>query len=130
MRRTFLAFLFCLFFVSFSHAAPGAIRCGKLLDVRAGHMLSDQVVVFDDSGSVTTVGPAASTKLPAGVTAIDLSAATCLARIDRCAHAHHRRSQRQRLSSAGLYSVPREAVTGVKNARLTLQGPDSPRCAT
>jgi imidazolonepropionase-like amidohydrolase len=120
MRRTFLAILVCLFFVSFSHAAPGAIRCGKLLDVRAGRMLSDQVVVFDDSGSVTAVGPAASTKLPAGVTAMDLSAATCLpGLID--VHTHITADPNASGYQALAISVPREAVTGVKNARLTLR---------
>ena len=120
MRRAFLAFLVCLFFVSFSHAAPGAIRCGKLLDVRAGHMLSDQVVVFDDSGSVIAVGPAASTKLPAGVTAMDLSAATCLpGLID--VHTHITADPSASGYQALGISVPREAVTGVKNARLTLR---------
>src|ERR1700719_1840691 len=120
MRRPFLAFLVCLSFVSFSHAAPGAIRCGKLLDVRAGHMLSDQVVVFDDGGSVTAVGPAASTKLPAGVTAMDLSAATCLpGLID--VHTHITVDPSASGYQALAISVPREAVTGVKNARLTLR---------
>jgi imidazolonepropionase-like amidohydrolase len=120
MPRTFLAFLVCLFFVSFSHAAPGAIHCGKLLDVRAGHMLSDQVVVFDDSGSITAVGPAASTKLPAGVTAMDLSAATCLpGLID--VHTHITADPSASGYQALGISVPREAVTGVKNARLTLR---------
>ena len=28
----------------------GAVKCGKLLDVRSGKLLSDQVVVFDASG--------------------------------------------------------------------------------
>jgi len=78
MRKTLLALMACLTLVSFAHAAPGAVRCGKLLDVRAGRMLSDQVVVFDDTGSITAVGPTATTKLPAGVSAIDLSSATCL----------------------------------------------------
>ncbi len=30
-----------------AYAQTGAVRCGKLLDVRAGKLLSDQVVVFD-----------------------------------------------------------------------------------
>src|SRR5579863_5851736 len=120
MRRTLLAFLVCLSFVSFSHAAPGAIHCGKLLDVRAGRMLSDQVVVFDDSGSITALGPAASTKLPAGVTVMDLSAATCLpGLID--VHTHITADPSANGYQALGISVPREAVTGVKNARLTLR---------
>ena len=119
MRKISLALMVCLFFVSFASAAPGAVRCGKLLDVRGGHMLSDQIVVFDDSGAITVVGPAASTKLPGGVSAIDLSAATCLpGLID--VHTHITADP----SASGYeglgISAPREAVTGVKNARITL----------
>ena len=120
MRKTLLALVACLVFVSFASGAPGAVRCGKLLDVRAGHMLSDQVVVFDDSGAITAVGPTAFTKLPAGVSAIDLSSATCLpGLIDVHTHITFDPSAN---GYAGLgISVPREAVTGVKNARLTVR---------
>jgi imidazolonepropionase-like amidohydrolase len=120
MRRTLLAFLASLIFVSLTQAAPGAVRCGKLLDVRAGHILSDQVVVFDDNGAITAVGPATSTKLPAGVSAIDLSSATCLpGLIDVHTHITFDPSAN---GYAGLgISVPREAITGAKNARLTVR---------
>src|SRR5580692_2713689 len=120
MRKTLLSFMVCLFFVSFTHAAPGALRCGKLLDVRAGRMLSDQIVVFDDGGAITAVGPAASTKLPTGVSTIDLSSATCLpGLIDVHTHitADPMASGYQGLG----ISIPREAITGAKNARITLR---------
>ena len=42
----------------------GALKCGKLLDVRTGKLLSDQVIVFDASGVVTAVGPAGSPLAP------------------------------------------------------------------
>jgi len=81
-----LLFLGMLSPLAFS--APGAIRCGKLLDVRSGQMLVDQTVVFDASGTITSVGSSSCTKLPDGVTAIDLSSATCLpGLID--VHTHH-----------------------------------------
>jgi imidazolonepropionase-like amidohydrolase len=120
MRKTLFVLIAGLVFVPFVYAAPGAVRCGKLLDVRGGHMLSDQVVVFDESGAITAVGPAASTKLPAGVSAIDLSSATCLpGLID--VHTHITFDPTGN-GYAGLgISVPREAVTGVKNARTTLR---------
>jgi imidazolonepropionase-like amidohydrolase len=119
MRKVLLALMVCLFFVSFASAAPGAVRCGKLLDVRAGHMLSDQVVVFDESGAITAVGPAASAKLPAGVSAIDLSSSTCRpGLID--VHTHITMDPSGSGYEALGISVPREAVTGVKNARITL----------
>jgi imidazolonepropionase-like amidohydrolase len=120
MRKTLLVLIAGLFFVPFTHAAPGAVRCGKLLDVRGGHMLSDQVVVFDDTGAITAVGPAASTKLPAGVSAIDLSSATCLpGLID--VHTHITFDPTANGYQGLGISVPREAVTGVKNARTTLR---------
>jgi imidazolonepropionase-like amidohydrolase len=76
------ALALCLLLVSatVSAAAPqgaGAVRCGRLLDVRSGKLLADQVVVFA-GGRITAVGPAASTAPPPGVTPADLSGATCL----------------------------------------------------
>jgi imidazolonepropionase-like amidohydrolase len=119
MRRSLLALMASLILVSLSHASPGAVHCGKLLDVRAGHMLSDQVVVFDDAGSITAVGPTATTKLPAGVSAIDLSSATCLpGLID--VHTHITADPSANGYQGLGISAPREAVTGVKNARITL----------
>src|ERR1700675_5148539 len=120
MRKILILLIGCLSFVSFAYAAPGAVRGGKLLDVRGGHMLSDQIVVFDDSGSITTVGPAASTKLPEGISAIDLSSVTCLpGLID--VHTHITADPTASGYQALGISVPREAVTGVKNARITLR---------
>jgi imidazolonepropionase-like amidohydrolase len=120
MRHFVAAFVVVFGFSPLAAAAPGAIRCGKLLDVRSGQLLSDQVVVFDDSGTITSVGSASAVKLPSGVTAVDLSKATCLpGLID--AHTHLTGDPTS-AGYAGLgISVPREAVIGVKNARLTLR---------
>jgi imidazolonepropionase-like amidohydrolase len=101
-------------------AAPGAVHCGKLLDVSSGKLLLDQLVVFDESGTVTAVGSAASTTLPQGLTPIDLSAATCLpGLID--VHTHLT-SDPTDSGYAGLgVSIPREAITGAKNANKTIR---------
>lgn len=119
--RHFLFALVCVF--TFSHAtsaAPGAVRCGKLLDVRSGQMLADQIVVFDATGTITSMGSASSTKLPSGVTAIDLSNATCLPGLVDV-HTHLTGDPTGNgYASLGI-SIPREAITGAKNARLTVR---------
>ena len=106
----------CLVFAPPVLSAPGAVRCGKLLDVRTGKLLADQTIVFDDRGSITSVG--SNPTLPAGVTAIDLSGATCLpGLID--VHTHLT-SDPSYNGYAGLgVSVPKEAITGAKNAART-----------
>ena len=100
-------------------AAPGAVRCGQLIDVRAGRVLNDQLVSFDGSGIITAVASFSSMPMPAGITPIDLSHVTCLpGLIDVHTHLTHdpEDSGYKRLG----VSVPRATVVGVKNARLTL----------
>jgi imidazolonepropionase-like amidohydrolase len=110
--------VFC--FVPAVFAAPGAVRCGKLLDVRTGKVLVDQMVIFDESGTITAVGAAASAALPKGVTPTDLSGATCLpGLID--VHTHLT-SDPFMSGYEGLgVSYPREAIIGAKNANKTIR---------
>src|SRR5712672_220027 len=123
MRRILLVLSFVILIAlaaPFAFSAPGAVRCGKLLDVRSGRMLADQIIVFDANGMITAVGPAASTSPTGGVAVNDLSNATCLpGLID--VHTHLTGDP----SSSGYQglgiSVPREALTGAKNARLTVR---------
>src|SRR5882724_5977627 len=112
LMRHFLAALICVFLLpAFTHAAPGAVRCGKLLDVRSGKILTDQAAVFDDGGTITSVSSFTSAKFPSGVVAMDLGNATCLpGLID--VHTHLTADPTAN-GYAGLgISVPREAVTG------------------
>ncbi len=118
-RMARLTALFALLLAPCAYAQTGAIRCGKLLDVRAGKLLSDQVVVFD-KGEITAIGPAGTTAVPRGVTPVNLSSATCLpGLID--VHTHLTADPTGTGYEGLGISVPRETVTGVKNARLTLR---------
>jgi len=117
MKSAGLIAVVCLLLGPAIFAAPGAVRCGKLLDVRTGKLLADQTVVFDDTGTITAVGSNAT--LPAGVTPIDLSSSTCLpGLIDVHTHLTGDPSD---TGYAGLgVSVPREAMKGAKNAARTI----------
>src|SRR5690242_17676916 len=100
-----------------AQAAPGAVLCGKLLDVRTGRLLNNQLILWDKNGLITSTG--AVNSATSGVVPIDLSGSTCLpGLID--VHTHVT-SDPQNSGYKGLgISTPREAVIGVKNARLLL----------
>ncbi|HME11301.1 MAG TPA: amidohydrolase family protein [Candidatus Acidoferrum sp.] len=118
MRRLFPALFCSLVFSSVAAAAPGAVHCAHLLDVRSGEIRTDQTIVFAADGTITNVGPAKSAVIPPNATAIEV-AGTCLpGLIDMHTHVTF---DPQDSGYAGLgISVPREAITGVKNARRTL----------
>lgn len=95
------------------------MHCGKLLDVKSGQMLNDQVVVFDKDGVITSVGPASTTALPPGMAAKSLPGLTCLpGLIDVHVHLTYNASDHG-YRALGI-SIPRQATIGVKNARITL----------
>lgn len=112
-----LLMLGCMLVCGAAGAAPtGAVRCDKLLDVKTGKILNDQAISFSN-GVVASVGPASS--LPADAHSISVHG-TCLpGLID--AHVHLTADP----SHAGYQglgvSIPRQAILGAKNARLTLQ---------
>jgi imidazolonepropionase-like amidohydrolase len=118
-RALVLLCFVAVFSVSTALAVPGAVRCGKLLDVRAGRVLNDQLVVFDAGGIITSVESFSSAVVPPGINPVDLSRATCLpGLIDVHTHLTHD-PEDSGYKQLGV-SVPRSTVIGVKNARRTL----------
>jgi imidazolonepropionase-like amidohydrolase len=97
------------------------IRAGRLVDARAGRVQTDQAILIEGD-RIKEVGPAQAmmSRVPAGTEVIDLSNATVLpGMID--AHTHLTGNPDQiGYSSLGI-SVPREALFGARNARLTLE---------
>jgi imidazolonepropionase-like amidohydrolase len=101
-------------------AAPAgktvAIRAGHLLDVRTGKTLAKQIIVIHGD-KIASVG--ADTQIPAGAQVVDLSNATVLpGLID--AHTHVTMPTNFGYSRLAT-SVPREALIGARNARVTLE---------
>ena len=92
------------------------IRAGKLLDVRTGKMLTNQAIVIED-GKIASVG-ADSGAADGGAKVIDLSGKTVLpGLID--AHTHITFDPKFGYDRLAI-SLPREALIGAKNARITL----------
>lgn len=110
-----------------AQSGPGAapakrilIRAGRLVDVRAGRVLSDQAILIEGD-RIKEVGSAqVMASRAAGAEVIDLSNATVLpGLID--AHTHLTFNPDQiGYASLGI-SVPREALYGARNARITLE---------
>src|SRR6267142_2141925 len=123
MRRILLVLSFVILIAlaaPFAFAAPGAVHCGELLDVRSGRMLTDQIIVFDANGMITAGGSAASTSPTGGVAVLALWNPTCLPGLIYV-HPHLTGDPNASVYQGLGISVPREALTGAKNARLTLR---------
>jgi imidazolonepropionase-like amidohydrolase len=92
------------------------IHAGRLLDVKTGKTLTGQTIVIQGD-KIASVGAAA--QVPAGATVIDLPNATVLpGLID--AHTHITFNPNFSYSRLAI-SVPREALIGAHNARVTLE---------
>src|SRR3984885_2634305 len=93
------------------------IRAGHVLDVKSGKMLSDQAIVIEGD-NIVSVGPASATPA-ADATTINLPNATVLpGLID--AHTHLTFNPSFGYEMLGI-SIPREALIGAHNARVTLE---------
>jgi len=98
-----------------------AIRAGKVLDVRTGNYTTDQII-WIEGDRIKSIGNAAdlSSKLPAGTKIIDLSKSTVLPGLIDC-HTHLTMTPYDS-GPLGLHlSYPRQALTGARNARVTLE---------
>lgn len=94
-----------------------AIKAGHVLDVRTG-LMSNNAIILIEGDRITAVGPNVS--VPAGAEVIDLKNMTVLPGLIDC-HTHLTFEPSQMgYSSLGI-SVPRSALTGAKNARITLE---------
>jgi len=114
-----LIFLFCRLNLVWAQAVPApktvVIRAGRLLDVRTGKTLANQIIIIQDD-KIASVG--SGTQIPAGAQVIDLSTATVMpGLID--AHTHITMTTNFGYSRLGI-SIPRQALNGARNARVTL----------
>src|ERR1700686_3431951 len=113
-------FLAALLFSSFSLAQPAAppqrvyIHAGHMLDVKTGKVI-DNILVTIEGDKILSVGPGAA---PSDGKVIDLPNATLLpGLID--AHTHLTFDPNFGYQQLGI-SIPKEALIGAKNARITL----------
>jgi len=95
------------------------VHAGKLLDVRTGKTLTDQAIVIEGE-RISSVGPFAQARRSADDRLVDLSNATVLPGLTD-AHTHLTMNP-QDVGPRGLtISIPRETLTGARNARITLE---------
>tara|TARA_R110000803_G_scaffold81609_5_gene147583 strand:+ start:140 stop:1444 length:1305 start_codon:yes stop_codon:yes gene_type:complete len=101
-----------------AHAAPVYVKAGSLIDPGKGTVTKDAALVVD-GGKIVASGSQRTTKVPKGATVIDLGSETVMPGfIDMHTHLTGD-AETGAYESLGL-SDERMAITGVKNARLTL----------
>src|SRR3979490_3180123 len=123
LRRYLCVLIVSLFCVGVCWAQQAAttpkmvvIRAGRLLDVKTGKTLTNQIIVIQGD-KIASVG--SGTQVPDGAQVVDLSNATVLpGLID--AHTHITMTTNFGYSQLAI-SVPREALSGARNARVTLE---------
>ncbi|MGA7921843.1 MAG: amidohydrolase family protein [Candidatus Acidiferrales bacterium] len=98
-----------------------AIHAGKVLDVRTGKYVSDQII-WVEGDRIKEIGKASeiSSRFPAGAKAIDLSNVTVLPGMIDC-HTHLTMTPYDSGPAGLRKSYPRQALVGARNARVTLE---------
>src|SRR5581483_6014205 len=119
MEKFCVGFLLVLALAGLAQAQPRTIiQAGRLLDVKTGKIATNQAIVIEGD-KIVSVGPASSVKTSAGDHTINLANATVLpGLID--AHTHITFNPQFGYESLAI-SVPREALIGAHNARVTLE---------
>lgn len=102
-----------------AQVATVAVKAGRLLDVKTGQYRDNQIILIAGD-RIQAVGTATQVHVPAGAKVIDLANRVVLPGLVDC-HTHLTMSPflgaYRRLSM----SVPREALLGARNARVTLE---------
>src|SRR5262244_1007027 len=94
-----------------------AVKAAHALDARAGAMINNAVIIIEGD-RIKEVG--AGLAIPANAEVVDLGSKTVLPGLIDC-HTHLTFEPSQMGYSSLGVSVPRSALTGAKNARLTLE---------
>jgi imidazolonepropionase-like amidohydrolase len=95
------------------------VHAGKLLDVRSGKTYTDQAIVIE-AGKIASVGSMAQANHSSSDRVIDLPNATILPGLTD-AHTHLTGNPQDVGPQALSISIPRSALSGAHNARLTLE---------
>jgi imidazolonepropionase-like amidohydrolase len=110
--------LFSLCIAPAQAAQRTIVKAGRVLDVKTGKIASNQAILIEGD-KIVSIGPAASVQTASSDRIIDLSNATVLpGLID--AHTHLTFDPKFGYETLAI-STPREALTGAKNARVTLE---------
>ncbi len=117
LRFTPLMFLFMALPLAASDLVY--VRAGFLVDVDSGERRPDQAVLIQD-GRITAVAAAAELAPPADARIVDLSGLTVLPGLSD-AHVHLTGNHDQHGFRGLAPSIPRQTLTGARNARITLE---------